>query len=72
MASINKITYVVASKLSTIRPLKPNDDSVDNSYDNYLQGKWKGWAESVNAVADACKELSPNFNKNKFIGDCND
>ena len=74
MASINKITYVLASKLSTIKPYHPENflDREDPLKRNYNQGKWQGWAEAVQAVASGCEELNPNFNKAKFIEACND
>jgi len=59
----------IAKKMAVIRPLHGGIDKVQ---ENYNRGKWQGWAESIEALSEYFMEANPKFNKNKFIGDCND
>lgn len=66
---------LIAKKLAAIRPFDPKSASnytLDPLQKNYNHGKWQGWAEAVNTVADACVESNGKFNKEKFIEACND
>jgi hypothetical protein len=73
MSISKKEFYALSSKLSAIRPYDPKSFYCeDPTQKNYNCGKWQGWADAVQSVADACAELNPKFNKEYFIEACND
>jgi hypothetical protein len=51
----------LASNLRHVRPDAANDNSATALC---------GWTQAVNAVADACRQFNPNFDRARFLAAC--